>query len=131
MCDKPFLTKVEILSKLVNEDGIDVPELYKLGFGHNNCGGFRFRAGIGHFKNLLEKRPQLYKYHEDKEQEIREYLQRDDISILRRTRNGKKINITLKELREELENALEQLDMMDLIDYGGCGCFISDVEEEM
>ncbi|MBL4935566.1 hypothetical protein JK636_07310 [Clostridium sp. YIM B02515] len=130
MCEPPYLTKIEMLNKLVNEDNIQVPELYKLGFAHNNCGGFCFRAGIGHFKNLLEKRPELYKYHEEKELEIREYLQRDDITILRRRKNGKNVNITLRELRIELENSPQQLDLMDLIDHGGCGCFVNEVSDE-
>ena len=117
-----------MLSKLEKEEGIKVPELYKLGFAHNNCGGFCFRAGIGHFKHLLETKPDLYKFHEDKEQELREYLGRDDISILRRTKNRQKYNITLKKLREELESQHVQLSIEDLLDIGGCGCFVDDDE---
>lgn len=130
MCEEPYLTKVEMLNKLEKEDNIKVPELYKLGFSHNNCGGFCFRAGVGHFKNLLEKKPELYKYHEEKELEIRGYLNRDDITILRRIKNGKKVNITLRELREELEKSPEQLHMLDLIDHGGCGCFVDDINDD-
>ncbi|NLN41884.1 MAG: hypothetical protein GX160_07885 [Clostridiales bacterium] len=128
LCQPPYLTKKDMLSKLEKEEGIKVPELYKLGFAHNNCGGFCFRAGIGHFKHLLETKPDLYKFHEDKEQELREYLGRDDISILRRTKNRQKYNITLKKLREELESQHVQLSIEDLLDIGGCGCFVDDDE---
>ena len=71
MCEEPYLTKEQMLIELEEKEKIQIPELYKLGFSHNNCGGFCFRAGIGHFKNLLEKKPELYKHHEQKEQEIR------------------------------------------------------------
>jgi hypothetical protein len=123
MCEKPYLTKPEMLDILENEDLIQRPRLYKMGFAHNNCGGFCFRAGIGHFKNLLEKNRELYLFHEGKEQEMRVYLGKD-VSILRRTRNGQKINLTLKDLREELERG-KQLSFDELIDVGGCGCFLS------
>ncbi len=130
MCDEPYLTKQDMLNKLETEEGIEIPNLYKLGFSHNNCGGFCFRAGIGHFKHLLEKDPDLYKFHENKEQEIREFLERDDIAILRRTKNRKKYNMTLKELREDLEKQGTQLSMEDLDDIGGCGCFVDDYNED-
>lgn len=124
LCDKPFLNKKGMLNDLENIDGIERPNLYKLGFAHNNCGGFCFRAGIGHFKNLLEKKPELYKFHEEKEQELRNYLDREDITILRRVRNKIKVNLSLKDLRLELENENKQLSFEELWDVGGCGCFV-------
>lgn len=123
MCEEPYLTKPQMLDILEKEDYIRRPRLYAKGFAHNNCGGFCFRAGIGHFKNLLEKNRKLYLFHENKEQEMRTYLGKD-VSILRRIRNGKKINLTLKDLRLELESG-KQLDFYELIDVGGCGCFLS------
>ena len=109
-----------MLENLVS-DGIEIPRLYRLGFSHNNCGGFCFRAGVGHFKNLLEEMPDRYKYHEQKEQELLQYLNRKDISILRRTRKGIKKNITLKQLRTE-----NNFTQDELFDIGGCGCFVDD-----
>lgn len=120
MCEPPYLQKNEML-EILALDGIEIPRLYRLGFAHNNCGGFCFRAGVGHFKNLLEKMPERYKYHEQKEQELLQYLNRKDISILRRTRNGIKQNITLQQLR--IENNFTQ---DELFDIGGCGCFAND-----
>jgi hypothetical protein len=131
LTEPPYLEKTEMLRILSQEDNIKVPRLYELGFSHNNCGGFCFRAGIGHFKNLLEKMPDRYLYHETKEQELREHLTRDDISILRRVRNGTKVNITLRELRKEIEGSNVQLSFDDLTDIGGCGCFVHDSTYEV
>lgn len=120
MCEKPFVTKDEMIAEL-ELLGIEQPRLYKMGFSHNNCGGFCVRAGQGHFANLLKQMPDLYKHHEEKEQEMRELLDKD-VSILRRTKNGERFNLTLKQLRQELEaNQTEEIDMDDI---GGCGCFV-------
>lgn len=66
MTEEPYLSKKDMI-KLVESKGIKIPRLYNMGFSHNNCGGFCVRAGQGHFINLLEKMPDRYKYHEDKE----------------------------------------------------------------
>lgn len=44
MCQKPYLEK-ENMHKELNKIGIELPNLYKLGFTHNNCGGFCCKAG--------------------------------------------------------------------------------------
>jgi hypothetical protein len=84
LTEPPYIDKEFIFSKMA-EQGIKKPRLYEMGFSHNNCGGFCVRAGKGHFINLLQKMPERYKYHEAKEQEMREYLDRDDVSILSNT----------------------------------------------
>jgi hypothetical protein len=120
MCEEPYVTKDEMLADL-EKVGIEVPRLYTMGFSHNNCGGFCVRAGQAHFLNLYKQMPDLYKYHETKEQEMRDFLGKD-VSILRRTRKGERFNLTLRQLREEIEsNQTEQIDMFDI---GGCGCFV-------
>ncbi len=123
MCEKPYLTKNDMKRELVL-DGIELPRLYKLGFTHNNCGGGCVKAGIGHFKLLLDVLPCVYEEWENNEQMMRDYLGKD-VSILRRTRNGTKSNFTLKQLREEREELSEQ----ELMEFGGCGCF-SGVDNE-
>jgi 3'-phosphoadenosine 5'-phosphosulfate sulfotransferase (PAPS reductase)/FAD synthetase len=124
MCEEPYVTKDEMLDYL-KEVNIKIPRLYKLGFSHNNCGGMCVRAGQGHFANLLEKLPDNYKRIEEHEQEMREYLGKD-VSILTRTRNGIKKQLTLTELRKEYEQyGVTQIDMFDL---GGCGCFVTEDE---
>ncbi len=121
MCDEPLICKKEMLEELQN-DGIKEPRLYTLGFSHNNCGGFCVKAGQGHFANLLKKMPERYLYHEQKEQEMIEFLG-SNVAILKRTRDKKTIPLTLKQLREEIETQPEQIDMFDI---GGCGCFMDD-----
>jgi hypothetical protein len=123
MCEEPFLTKIDAI-KALEEAGIGVPRLYGMNFAHNNCGGFCVRAGQGHFINLLEKNPVLYRYHEEKEQEMRDYLGKD-VAMLKRVRKGVTYRLTLKQLREEHEAGSEQIDMFDI---GGCGCFVDDAE---
>lgn len=122
MCDEPYLSKQDMFEEL-ELNNIEVPRLYQIGFPHNNCGGFCVKAGLGHFKNLLQTMPERYAYHEQKEQEIRKQLGREDIGFLRKTEKGKRRLITMKELRE-LETP--QLDPDDLNDIGGCGCFVED-----
>jgi len=121
MCDRPYLEKSEMLA-ILEEQGIKPPRLYEMGFPHNNCGGFCIKAGQAHFRLLLEKMPERYAYHEQKEQEIREHLGKD-VAILRDRRGGKSRPLTLKELRERESSEC------DMEEWGGCGCFV-DVEAE-
>jgi hypothetical protein len=123
MCEEPLLTKIDAI-KALEEAGIETPRLYGMKFAHNNCGGFCVRAGQGHFVNLLEKNPSLYRYHEEKEQEMREYLGKD-VSILKRVRKGVTYRLTLRDLRLEHEQGSDQIDMFDI---GGCGCFSVDTD---
>lgn len=128
MCEEPYMTKEEMLEDLKNLDVV-VPKLYKLGFAHNNCGGFCVRAGQGHFINLLKTMPERYKHHEEWEQKVislcKEHHGQDkEFSILTRQRKGVKEQLTLKQLREEWE--AENTKDIDLEDMGGCGCFIQE-----
>lgn len=59
MCEEPFVTKEEMLSEL-DQRGIEIPRLYKLGFSHNNCGGMCIRVGQAHFINLLKTMPERF-----------------------------------------------------------------------
>lgn len=127
MTEAPYWDKREML-KALKKDGIKQPRLYDMGFAHNNCGGFCVRAGQGHFINLLKQNRDLYLYHESKELEMQEYLERTDISILTRTVNGLEQTLTLRQLREEWESGLGN--QIDLDDIGGCGCFAFDQQEE-
>lgn len=124
MCEEPYLTKIEML-EMLDKTGIKRPRLYEMGFAHNNCGGFCVRAGQGHFAKLLEMMPERYAYHEQKEEEMRQYLGKD-VSILKRIRNGVRENLTLRQLREDIESRREEIDMLDI---GGCGCFVQDEDD--
>lgn len=115
--ERPYIPKHQWLDQLETE-GIEVPRLYKLGMPHNNCGGFCVKAGQGSFIKLLEAMPERYAYHEQREQEIRDYLGKD-VAILKH-RSGPKDGqpLTLQELRERRQAGLP----CDLFDLGGCGC---------
>jgi hypothetical protein len=112
--EAPYQSKRMMLDALKAE-GIAVPRLYEMGFSHNNCGGFCVKAGVGHFMLLLNRLPERFAYHEGKEQEIRDYLQKD-VSILEK--DGKPF--TLRALRLEVEAG--RAAQLDLFDIGGCGC---------
>lgn len=119
LCEKPYLTNIEHVKEL-EKIGIDAPKLYEMGFSHNNCGGFCVRAGQGHFANLLKQNPELFLYHEKREKEFREYIEKD-VTILRKQRDGVRYNYTLEELRKDIESEQN----IDKDDIGGCGCFVS------
>jgi hypothetical protein len=126
MCEEPFVVKEEMLADL-NALGIASPRLYGKGFAHNNCGGFCVRGGQGHFINLLKEFPELYRYHEEKEEEMRQFLGKDT-SILRKQKKKVKYQLTLKQLREEYE--AKNMNNIDMDDIGGCGCMSYYPEEE-
>jgi 3'-phosphoadenosine 5'-phosphosulfate sulfotransferase (PAPS reductase)/FAD synthetase len=124
LCNSPYLEKSELLDQL-RQEGIEPPRLYEMGFPHNNCGGFCIKAGKAHFRLLLEKLPDRYRQHEQMEEKLRAYLDKD-VSILREQRNGVRRNITLRELRERIE----QGEQVDAFDWGGCGCFSPEPERK-
>lgn len=129
LCEQPYLFKNEMLEELKNDE-IEIPRLYKLGFSHNNCGGFCYKAGIGHYKNLLEKDRNRYLECENKEEMIRQYLGKD-VSMMKR--KGKPF--TLRELRLIVDKQPEQISIFEplteseCLDIGGCGCFVEESEE--
>lgn len=78
------------------------------------------KAGQAHFRLLLDKMPERYAYHEQMEQSLRDYLQKD-ITILKKQMNGKSHYITLSELKTMRD--------IDEHDWGGCGCFSDENEQ--
>lgn len=124
MTEEPFVDKQQMIQEL-NDFGIEEPRLYKMGFAHNNCGGFCCRAGQGHFINLLEKLPERFQYHEEREQQFIKDIGKDQ-AMLRKMVNGVRLPYTLKQLREDYQQKQCQIDMFDI---GGCGCFVEDDKE--
>jgi len=59
---------------------------------------------------------------EEAEEKMRKLLGKD-VSILRRTVKGERVRLTLKELREKLDNEY-QLTLDESCDWGGCGCAV-------
>lgn len=143
----PHMDKDHILSAL-RAEGIEIPRLYKMGFPHNNCGGFCVRAGISQFVHLLEQMPERYRKHERKEQQFREWIDKD-VSILRdRTLAARReaigvgpdddsrddeipsmVPLTLRELRLRMEDDPERYSNLD--EWGGCGCFAPTVSLDL
>jgi 3'-phosphoadenosine 5'-phosphosulfate sulfotransferase (PAPS reductase)/FAD synthetase len=118
LCEAPYLSKSDVFAWLKRE-GIRRPRLYDMGFAHNNCGGFCCKAGHGHFATLYRNMPERYRFHEQREQDIRTYLKADVSMLTDRSGDGVKKPLTLKTFRERIE-AGAQIDMFEI---GGCGCF--------
>lgn len=100
------------------ERGIELPKLYKLGFSHDNCGGFCVKAGLGQFKLLWETLPEVYLANEAEEQlaiahnpKLKPFLQK--------TIKGIRYYITMKEYREKY---LQTITEEESLEFGGCGC---------
>lgn len=124
LCDEPYQTKDAAFDRLT-AIGIAPPRLYRLGFSHNNCGGGCVRAGIGHFSHLYRTLPAVYAEWEQGEADMRQFLERDDIAILRDRTGGQTTPLTLVQLRRRLDAGHQP----DVFDIGGCGCFIDDPSE--
>ena len=116
---KPVLTKEQIF-EIVKGDGIEIPRLYKWAY-HNNCGGGCVKAGISHWRDLFLNMPERFKWWEDKKQELRAFPEKP-VTITNYMEKGKKINITLAELRQQWEKQPSLFD--GLFEYGGCGCAV-------
>lgn len=147
MCGNPLVDKEDMKASLASF-GIALPRLYEMGYSHNNCSGACVKAGIAQWLHTMKLQPSVYRWSEAEEQGMRDFLQKP-VSILRdRSKSAKcktcrgagRINDALCEdcegtgkatrpltLRELRENTPQQV---DLFDWGGCGCFLGDPEEE-
>jgi len=125
LAEPPYLDKQELIA-WAKREGITTPRLYDLGFSHNNCGGGCVRAGQGQFKKLLETMPERFATWEAKEQEMREFLDKD-VAILSEVVAGVKKPLPLIELRKRIEREPQQIDLFDI---GGCGCFFENDERQ-
>lgn len=108
----------EQVYELVEADGLILPRLYKMGFPHNNCGGFCVKAGHASFALLLEHMPDRYAYHEAKEEAFRAFI-KADVSIMKDRRGGTTKPLTMRDFRERHEHNRDTVDRSDL---GGCTC---------
>jgi len=67
----------EQVSEWLSSTGIQEPELYRLGFEHNNCYGGCVRAGKKHWAHLLAVLPDVYMEREAVEESFRERFGKD------------------------------------------------------
>jgi hypothetical protein len=93
--------------------------MYAQNFPHANCQGFCVRAGQAQFRQLLRLNREGFMYHEAREQQLRELLNKD-VAILRDHAGGG-VPLTLKTFRERID---QQPSLFDADDWGGCGCFV-------
>jgi hypothetical protein len=111
LCDPPYWDKLQCQHE-ISKLGICLPLLYSKGFPHNNCGGACVRGGKAQWRKLLKYFPERFLEWEDHEKEMQNLLQKP-VTILK--------DISLANLREQVNNSEIQLDLFDL---GGCGCFM-------
>lgn len=114
LCDPPYYTKEQIAAELAKH-GVELPALTREGFPHNNCAGGCVKAGQGHFKMLLEKRPATFSEWERNENALRAEL--GNVAILRDRRGGVTKPLPLTVLRRRVESGDPTIDADD---FGGC-----------
>lgn len=115
--------------KNIKSYGIAYPAIYDImgASAHGNCKGACVKAGIGHWIELLERRPEIYQWAESEESEWQREIGKSH-TILKRKRNGQSENISLKALREEWESQPKQLALFVLSERkDDCACFGGDV----
>lgn len=115
----PFLTKEQMIEEC-RADGIEPPRLYALGFKHNNCGGGCVRAGQAQFKLLLETMPERFDEWQKQEEKMQDFLGVEVTILKKRVGGGKRVPLSLRELRETVENTPSLIDMNDL--GQSCNC---------
>lgn len=120
LCEPPLIEHHDLLL-MAKEAGIKIPRLYRMGFFHNNCGGFCVKAGIRQFSLLYEKMPDRYLWHEEQEERMRERLGKD-VAILKDRTGGVTRPLTLRRLRQERLEAGAGLSGDEKDDWGGCAC---------
>lgn len=121
LTEKPYLDKDQMIAWAKSE-GLEPPRMYAQGYPHANCGGGCVRAGKAQFALLHRVNPERFAVWAQKEQEVREHLGRDDVTILTEQRRGEEVNLPLPKLRERLES---QPSLFDDDEFGGCGCFVA------
>jgi len=97
LIEKSYINRDMLMSLCMGLFGF-VPELYALGFEHNNCHGACVKAGKKQWSKLLKYFPHIYQQWEECEERIRANTGKD-VAILREMKKGVKGYITLKEFR--------------------------------
>ena len=108
MTEAPYMTKQDIL-RWMSKCELRPQRLYEMGFHHGNCGGFCVKAGQAHFALLLKTMPERYAFHENKERELRAFLDKDNTILKGQTLEAFRLKIEAQE-------------PIDEFDFGGCGC---------
>lgn len=121
LISEPADDELMIFYAPVDQIGPAEPRLYRMGYMHNNCGGFCVKAGQAHWANRFRVQPDRYAYDAMMERKLAAFLGQD-VSMLadRRGGNGKK-PLTLDAFAQRL---LTQPN--ETFEYrpgeSGCGC---------
>jgi hypothetical protein len=122
----PLLDQCDML-KQIEDDGLDAPNLYRLGFEHNNCGGACVKGGHAQWRHLLAKLPERYAEHEEAEHQLRVYLKKN-VTILRDTAANGRRPLTLESFRHRCQ--LDPTPKPDEI-WQSCPCFTDPDEKDL
>lgn len=122
MTDEPIWDKCR-MRREAEKLGFKEPELYALGFPHNNCGGGCVKAGISHFVHLYNVKRSVFLQWENEEQEtLADFALRGvssgHFTILKDRRGGIVKPLSLRDLRLRIEAG----EKFPKNDWGGCGC---------
>jgi hypothetical protein len=101
--------------------GLEISQLYTLGFPHDNCGGRCVRAGISQWVHLYRVLPSRFVEWMIEEQEARiDFIARgiEPLSILRDRRDGKTRPLWLSDLKLRIDSG----EKFASDEWGGCGC---------
>ncbi len=121
LIDKDIILTPKRKELWCKERNLNFPRLYKLGFAHNNCGGFCIKAGLGHYERLYKKLPEVYLYHENKEQEL--IKENPNLRpFLKKQIKKKTFYLTLKKFREVYLEGNGILTEDELLEESGCNC---------
>jgi hypothetical protein len=126
LCDAPFISPFDVRA-LMKAEGIAPPRLYAMGYPHNNCGGGCCKMGHAQAALLLRTQPGRYRRFEDEEASIRLMLGADVSMLTDRSGGGTKKPLTLRALRERIENRPQI--SLEFDDWNaGCSCFLEAAE---
>lgn len=126
-CEFPLIDNLLDFEEILNLYNIEIPALYKKGFSHNNCAGRCIKGGQAHWLNLLK---QDY----EKFCQMRDFEEKMGVRINKKKNTNEKWSYlkrynkpyTLKDLEDDFNKRPETI---DLLDFGGCGCFVEDNED--
>lgn len=102
------------------QNNIEIPQLYKKGFSHNNCGGFCVKAGQKQFFELHENYPE--RYEQFSQMELQTYQKIGTIHpFIKKQKKNVIEYLTMKQFKEKY---MQQNDTIDNSDDHSCSCFL-------
>lgn len=120
--------------EIVRSWGIEPPRMYRMGFGHANCGDQGcVKFGKGDWRRMLANFPDAYQKTEAWETNMRQDERFKDYAILRDWRGGEQSTISLEAFRleHEAQFAIQPRLFEFMDDLGGCSleCGVGDPGE--